>query len=276
MSELNPNRISDHYSRPGLLEAILEGLQNAGKIPEHFDYDDLSPVDHFHTLGKEATVALAELAQIPSGSKVLDVGGGLGGPARMLAAEYGCHVTVVDLTESYCQVGTLLTERAGLDDRVTFKAGNALALPFEDGQFDVVWTQHCNMNIADKERMYREIARMLRPGGMLAFHEIMAGPVQPAHFPVPWASVPELSFLLPPEEVGRLIEQAGLTIDELRDGTALACDWYRERLGGAPAPPPPLGLHLLVGPNSPAVFRNVLRNYQEGRTVVIQAVCHKQ
>ena len=277
MSDTSHNhRISHHYERAGLADAILGGLREAGKNPDRFGYDDLAPVDHFHTLGKEATEALARLAAVKPGTRVLDVGGGLGGPARMLAAEYGCDVTVVDLTEAYCRLGELLTERAGLSDRVRFRQGDGLSLPFEDHSFDLVWTQHCTMNIPDKARLYRELARVLPRGGRLAFHEIMAGPVQPVRFPVPWASTPELSYLRPPAEVHALIDAAGLQVTEFRDGTAAACGWYRERLAGAPPTPPPLGLHLLVGPDSAVIFDNVLQNYEQGRTVVIQAVCVKR
>ena len=214
------SRINGHYARPGLTDAILRGLRDAGKDPAQCSYDDLSPVDHFHTLGKQATIELATLARVATGTRVLDVGGGLGGPARMLAAEYGCEVAVLDLTEVYCRIGELLTERAGLTDRVSFRQGDALNLPFEDASFDLVWTQHCTKNLEDKARLYRELARVLRPEGALAFHEIMAGPMQPIHFPVPWASAPELSFLQPPATVCSLIEEAGLAIEEFRDGTA--------------------------------------------------------
>lgn len=269
------SRINSHYARPGLADAIFNGLRGVGKNPNHFDYDDLSAVDQFHTMGKQATVELAELARVSPGTRVLDIGGGLGGPARMLAAEYGCEVTVLDMTEEYCRVGELLTERAGLGDRVTFRHGDALELPFEDESFDLVWTQHCTMNIENKMQLYQEISRVLRPAGRLALHEIMVGPKQPVHFPVPWASAPELSFLQPPAAVRRLIEQNGLAIVEFRDGTATACGWFREHYGSAPETPPPLGLHLLVWRDFKSVFENVLRNFEERRVVVIQGVCCK-
>lgn len=270
------DRLNRHYARPQLADAIWGGLKGAGIDPEHFAYDALSPLDHFHTLGKEASDKLARLANPRPGAKVLDIGGGLGGPARMLAAEYGCEVTVLDVTEAYCRIGAVLTQRAGLSDRVRFRQGDALDLPFEADSFDCVWTQHCTMNIDDKAGLYREIARVLRSGGKLASHEIMAGPVQPIHFPVPWAAEPELSFLVTPAETHHLLERVGLQVLRLDNDTATACAWYRDKLAAAPATPPPLGLHLLVGENSPRVFDNVLRNYEEGRTAVIQVIGAKR
>lgn len=269
------HRINRHYGRPALADTILDGLRSAGKDPEHFVYDDLSPVDQFHTLGKQATLDLAALAGLAPGTRVLDLGGGLGGPARMLAAEYGCQVTVLDLTAEYCRIGELLTARVGLSDQVAFHQGDALDIPFEDQSFDLVWTQHCTMNIEDKSRLCSEVRRVLRRQGRLALHEIMAGPNQPIYFPVPWASVPELSFLQPPDVMRGVIEGHGFEVIEMRDGTPAAVNWFRERLSGTPTAPPPLGLHLLVGPESRRIFENVLRNYAEGRTVVIQAVCQK-
>ena len=136
--------------------------------------------DHFHSGGKAATVRLARLFGARPGLRVLDVGGGLGGPARTLAVEYGCDVTVVDLTESYVHAARVLTARLGLGERVRHEVGDALALPYPDGAFDVVWTQNSGMNIADKRRLYEGFHRVLRPGGLLALQEPMAGPVQPA------------------------------------------------------------------------------------------------
>jgi SAM-dependent methyltransferase len=140
---------------------------------------------------------------------VLDVGGGLGGPARTLARELGCRVTVLDLTEAYCRMGEELTRRTGLAGQVEFRHGTALQMPFADAAFDVVWTQHSSMNVEDKERLYREIQRVARPGGRLAIHEIMAGAASPVHFPVPWAGDPSLSFLRPAEAVRRLLAGLG-------------------------------------------------------------------
>src|SRR5438874_27843 len=160
--------------------------------------DDLAPADQSHGGGKGATERLARLVGLKPGTRVLDVGGGLGGPARTLAGQFGCRVTVVDLTEAYVRTGAALTARLGLDDRVTHRVGDALALDVGAEPFDVLWTQNSGMNIADKERLYGGFARALRPGGLLVIQEPMAGPVQPVVFPVMWARDASASFLRAP------------------------------------------------------------------------------
>jgi SAM-dependent methyltransferase len=260
--------ISSHYGKQGLLQSILAGLRAAGKDPDRLTAEDLAPCDHFHLRGRDATLELLRLSGLRAGERVLDVGGGIGGPARTLA-EAGCSVTVLDLTEEFCRTGAALTERVGLADRVTFRHASALAIPFEDGAFDAAWTQHSSMNVEDKERLYAEIGRVVRHGGLLAMHEIMAGPASPPHFPVPWASVPEISFLRAPDVVRRLIVARGFRERVWRDSSTAALAWLRERLA---ATPPPLGLHLLLGPAAGEMLHNVARNLEESRIAVIEAV----
>src|SRR3989449_73740 len=172
-----------YWEREGLESAILGALAGAGRDVDALTIDDLAPADHFHGGGKAATDRLARLAGIRPGMRVLDVGGGLGGPARTLAATCGAHVTVVDVTESFVRTGAALTARLGLADRVEHRVGDALELDVPAASFDLVWTQNSGMNIADKERLYRGFARALRPGGVLATQEPMAGSVQPATVP---------------------------------------------------------------------------------------------
>jgi SAM-dependent methyltransferase len=209
--------------------------------------------------------------------RVLDVGGGLGGAARVLAREFGCPVTVLDLTTEYCRVGEQLTAWTGLADRVTFRHGNALDMPFAAESFDLVWTQHLTMNIADKARLYAEIHRVLRPGGRLALHEILAGPEAPVLFPVPWARGPGISFLRPPAAVRALLADAGFRELAWEDETEVGATWFRERAAAvAGRPPPPLGLHLLLGDDLPAMLANLARNLAEGRVMVVRAVFARQ
>jgi SAM-dependent methyltransferase len=217
-----PHAVDAHYGRKDVGETILAGLRAAGKNLDALTPDDLAPVDHFHLRGKEATLELARRAGITRGLRVLDVGGGIGGAARTLASTFGCTVTVLDLTEEYCRVGETLTGLVGLSHLVTSRHGSSLAMPFEDGTFDLVWTEYSSMNVAEKEQLYSEIHRVLPSGGRLALHEIMAGPVQPIHFPVPWARDPAISFLRPPEEVRSLLARAGFREVEWVDVTHLA------------------------------------------------------
>jgi SAM-dependent methyltransferase len=182
---------------------------------------------------------------------------------------------VLDVTEEFCRAGEMLITRTGLEDLVSFRHASALDMPHSDASFDAVWMQHSSMNIADKERLYAEIQRVLRPGGQLALHEIMAGPVAPIHFPVPWASGPEINFLRPPEVVRTLITVIGFEESAWIDETASAVRWFKERLAAADAASgelPPLGLHLVLGADLGQMFRNLARNLQEDRVVVVQGV----
>ena len=186
--EETDGRISGHYGWSGLMARIEQELRHHGIDPQQVTVDQLAPVDNYHWHRLAGTLALARLAAITSTDRVLDVGGGIGGPARQLAHRFGCQVTVLDLTPAYCAVGERLTTWTQLTDRVSFVCGNALAMPFPDGSFDVVWTQHASMNIPDKPRLYSEVARVVRRGGRFALFDVLAGPHQPIHFPVPWAS----------------------------------------------------------------------------------------
>lgn len=261
-----------NYAADDLAAKIIASLRAAGKDPVTLTPDDLAPVDQFHTGGVKATRQLMERAGLRPEMRVLDVGGGLGGPARTLATTVGCHVTVLDLMEEYCRVGEMLTARTGLSDRVIFWQGDALAMPFADETFDAVWTQHSSMNIANKEALYAEIYRVLRPGGRLALHEIMAGPVQPIHFPVMWAHDATASFLHPPEAVRAILGATGFVERSWADMTAPALVWFQT---ARPAPPagdtPPIGLNLLLSDFGTRV-RNVRRNLAEHRITLIQGV----
>jgi MPBQ/MSBQ methyltransferase len=258
---------------PDLGARILACLQAAGKDLDRLTLDDLAPVDQFHTGGKGATLGLLDLAGLHAGMEVLDVGGGLGGPARLLASVAGCHVTVLDLTEAYCQAGTMLTRRLGLAGRVTFCQSDALAMPFGAEQFDAVWLQNVSMNIADKAGLFAEIHRVLKPEGCLAFQDIMAGPVQPVVFPVPWARDASFNFLWPPDEMRTLLGEIGFQErawielppparpEDARPGPAVS--------GASPAT---LSYQVLLGDAYPEMARNSVRNREERRTVMVQAV----
>lgn len=273
---MGPASVEQHYTRGGLVEAIRAALRAAGKEPEHAAPADLAPVDEFHVRGREATLELAAKLEPKPGDRVLDIGSGLGGASRALAAAYGCRVTGIDLTDEYCRTAATLAGWVGLGGRAEYRQADALDPPFGAGTFDLAWAQHAAMNIADKARLYAEARRVLKPGGRFALHAVLQGRGGPAHFPVPWAREPAISHLVTPDELRRLLEGAGFEILRWRDTAVAGRDWYvaisrRIREGGLP----PLGHGLLLGPGFAQMADNQRRNLEEDRIALVEAVCRK-
>lgn len=269
--------VQTHYDAiTNLGERILSALQQMGRDIDALTPTDLAPIDEFHIRGREATQELAAHAGVVSDWTVLDVGSGLGGSARYLTSEYGCQVTGIDLTQTYCDVATMLSQRLGLGSRTVFHQGSALAMPFADATFDLVWTEHAQMNIANKEGLYAEMARVLKPGGRVAFHDIFQGPGGEVYFPVPWAVEPSISHLITPDALGVLLESIGLRVLHWYDVTQEALEWFRRRVEQLKVHgPSPLGMHLLAGADPRMRQENQVRNLKEGRVVLVQAVLEK-
>ena len=275
-----PSQVSEtvqaHYTRSGLASLILDALEKTGKDLNRLTPEDLAPIDQFHIRGRAATLELARAAKVDSTKRVLDVGSGVGGTSRCLAREFGCRVTGIDLIDEYCNAATMLSGRTGLAGLVDHRQGDATNLPFPDASFDTVWTEHVAMNIADKPRLYEEMHRVLKPGGTLAIHDILAGPSGPVHFPVPWARTPEASFLATPDELRGLLENAGFDIETWSDTTDAARAWFvalaeKIRKDGVA----PLGIHVLLGSDFPAMAQNQRRNLEEERIVLAQIVARR-
>lgn len=264
--------VETHYSRRGLTEIIDKALSEAGANVSRPDLEALAGVDHFHTRGLDATREFFQRADFAAGDHILDIGSGLGGPARYLAHSRGCRVTGLDLTPAYCEVAEELTARVGLSEHVRFRQGNALEMPFGDAAFDGAYTQHVNMNIADKPRLIREIRRVLKPGGRLAMFEILAGNGQPLRFPVPWARTADISFLATQDRLRELLTASGFTIEQWEDQTTLATEVYSTLQELGEEAPPPVGLHLLMGAEMKDMIANYLDNLQQGRLRVLQMV----
>lgn len=263
---------AQHYAREGELTGrILSALTAADKDIEALAVEDLVPFDQFHTRGQLATTELAQLLSPQAGQRLLDLGCGIGGPARWLAASCGCEVVGLDLTEVYCRTARDLSARVRLDRLTRFLCADAVHLPFAAASFDLVWTQHAAMNIADKARLYREVARVLKPGGRFGLYDIMAGPAGPPHFPAPWASEPAWSHLVPPEGVREAILATGLRQRHWRDLTAEAKAWS-EKLAAQAAGKSPAGQALILGPGFAAMLDNLRRSLLEDRVTVVQAV----
>jgi sarcosine/dimethylglycine N-methyltransferase len=261
-----------HYEKNETGASLLSKVTNIlDSLPDgSVDSSVLAGLDEFHVMGRVATEQLAQIAAIERGATILDAGSGLGGPSRYLAGTYGCRVIGVELSPSFVAVAQLLAQRTGLNALVSYQIGDLLALPFPDSCFDVVWTQHVVMNIPDRERVYREFRRMLRPGGKLAFYDVLAadGGLE-LHFPVPWAESSETSFLLTQDETSSVLVTAGFAITAWNDVTIEALNW----IGQQRPPTQGFNLGLVMGPRFGEMSANLARNIREGRIRFVMGVC---
>jgi sarcosine/dimethylglycine N-methyltransferase len=262
-------KVRDHYGAPNLTGRLKSALMALGPQDQALTVQQLGNLDQFHTRGLAASADLAALAGITAGMLVLDVGAGIGGPARFLAATRGCQVIGVDLSEGFVQAARYLTERTGQSGQVSFELASALELPFEAGRFDAVLLQHVAMNIADRAQLYREIRRVLKPGGRFATFDVVLEGGEP-HYPVPWARTPQASFLLTAAETGAAIEQAGFRTLVWQDDTEAAKAWFAELRASGPPPSPNLG--LVMGPDIAELAANLGRNLMQGRLGILTAV----
>jgi sarcosine/dimethylglycine N-methyltransferase len=261
--------VRDHYRATGLTERLKTALTVFGPEDQRLTPLQLGALDQFHTRGLAATAELAKLAGITAGMSVLDVGSGVGGPARFLAATYGCPVTGVDLSEPFVDAARYLTGRTGQSGQVSFQTASALELPFDDGRFDVALLQHVAMNISDRPRLYREVRRVLKSGGRFAIFDVVLNSGEP-HYPVPWARTPATSFLLTAAATREAIEPAGFRMLAWQDDTEAAKAWIAMLRASGPPPTPNLG--VVMGPDFAQLSANLGRNLMEGRLGILTAV----
>ena len=210
--------IDAHYSAEDIETRILDALRAAGLNPDQrLSPEELGALDHFHTGGFPASLLLQELAQIRAEDRVLDIGAGLAGPARMLATSPGCRVDCIELTADYCAGAELLNRLTGLEDLIGVHEGSALDMPFPDNSFEVAWMQNVGMNIEDKRGLYTEVCRVLKPNGRFAFQEMAAGETESSYFPLPWATDPADNLLVSAEEMHSLLGESGFVAEYYED-----------------------------------------------------------
>jgi SAM-dependent methyltransferase len=259
-----------HYSARDIEARILAAVRAAGLNPEQrLSPEELGALDHFHTGGFRASLELLELAQIQAEDRVLDIGAGLAGAARLLASAVGCRVDCIELSPDYCAGAVLLNRLTGLDDRIEVHQGSALDLPFPDDSFDAVWMQNVGMNIADKRKLYAEVCRVLKPDGRFVFQEMAAGEAATSYFPLPWATDPADSFLVSAEEMRAVLGESGF-IAELFEDTSDA-HLSMTTTNATPAAPGQLGLAVFVD-NLAQKAGNARRSLQEGQIRLVRGV----
>jgi len=256
-----------HYSARDIETRILAAIRAAGLDPEQrLSPEELGALDHFHTGGLRASLELLELAQIRAEDRVLDIGAGLAGAARLLSSARGCRVDCVELSPDYCVGAVLLNRLTGLDARIEVHKGSALDLPFADDSFDAAWMQNVGMNIEDKQKLYAEVFRVLKPGGRFAFQETAAGEAATSYFPLPWATDPADSFLVSAEEMCSLLSESGFLAEIFEDTS----DAHLSRTS-AEAAPSPLTLGVYVD-NLAQKAGNARRSLQEGQIRLVRGV----
>ncbi|WP_433755389.1 class I SAM-dependent methyltransferase [Nocardia sp. CA-135398] len=251
-------------SRLGIERALIAAGRDLGKLR----LEDVALVEDFHTMGRIATYQLVDLTGLTQRSRVLDAGSGIGGTARFIADRCGCPVTAVDLTADYCDTAEWLNELVGLRDRIAVHRADVTALPFADGSFDVTFSQHVQMNVADKDLLYREARRVLVAGGLLAIWDITAGSGGDPGYPLPWAERPEQSHLVTSNALRGAIQTAGFVIEQCNDRTEQAAATMRAILD---SPPDPIGLHAFV-PNFAEKAENLTRGLADGTLRAVQVI----
>lgn len=242
------SEVTAHYSRSGLEQAILDALAASGKDIDRLTPEDLSGADEFHFGWRQATIEFAEVLAFPRGARILDIGSGIGGPARHFAEASSVSVTGIDLTEDYVAAANALTRRLGLADRASFRQANALDMPFADRSFDGAYTIHVAMNIADKAKLFAETRRVLKPGARFGIYDIMRGKPGDLSYPMPWATTGATSFVETPATYRALLAAAGFRIDSERDRSGMVLTLVAGmRDKAAKEGPPPLDLHAVMG-----------------------------
>jgi ubiquinone/menaquinone biosynthesis C-methylase UbiE len=268
------DKVASHYAGGGdLASTIAESLREAGKDIDKLGTADLATVDEFHIRGRKATLELAHSLGLVASSHVLDIGSGLGGPARTVAETYGCRVTGIDLTPAFCDAASTLSGWVGLDDRVAFRQGDATSLPFDEAEFDAAMTIHVAMNIAAKDRMYAEARRVLKPGGRFAVYDVLQGEGGEVLFPVPWAREPSISYLATPDAMESLLASAGFRTLAVNDSTEESLGWFEAMAARMAQAMPAVTFQSFLGDDFPTMARNQVSNLRDRRIRTVTYIC---
>lgn len=253
--------VSQHYTHGNLLAALLDAVQRAGKNLDALTYADLAVVDEFHIGGRPATKALAEQIDLPAGARVLDIGSGIGGPARFFAAERGWRMEGIDLTAEYVEAAQALSQKVGMADKVSFRQASATALPFPDGTFDGATMLHVGMNIADKPAVFAEVRRVLKPGGLFAIYDAMRQSDGAFAYPVPWSSEPATNHIATPEAYKAALRAAGFEVVKERDRREFALQSMQQRIQQTAQP---IGLPVVMGATAAQKLANMRKMMEAG------------
>lgn len=270
------NSVIHQYTRENIYETIVKRLHEQGVEKNKITREHISSVDEFHIKGAEVSLEMAKEAELSKELKVLDVGCGIGGPARMIADVFGCSVTGVDLTNEFIRTASLLSQLVGLSGKTEFMTADATELPFEDNTFDVVWTQHAQMNIEEKEKLYSEIHRVLKREGRFIYYDIFSSEKEDLKFPLPWADDSSISFLIELNDFGRLMKETGFKELLRKERTSDSIDFFEtvfenNKKEGSPK----IGLNIFMTEQTSLKLSNLLNNLSENKLKVQSGIYQK-
>lgn len=270
--------LTNHYAADGIRERLEASLAEAGLDSGALTWQQLAQLDQFHTRGLQAVKELGDLLELEPNQKVLDLGSGLGGPARYLAAVKNCQVVGIDLTPIYVEIAQYLSDRCGLSEKTSFVQGDAAQLKFDDNSFDATITVHVSMNIKEKDGFYAGVHRVLKPGGRFAIYDVANGDVQPVLYPTGWSSEAETSYLSTLAETEHQLKSAGFSIETFEDATQEALDWLEMiqalQTSATDSPKQP-ELRAVIGSRFGPIFKTMAQNFVEGRTRIVRALVRK-
>lgn len=268
--------ISDHWGKGDVYSRILETMELAGIDPNTLTIEQLAPVDHFHARGFPATVELADALPIREGDTLVDIGCGIGGPARYLAKRFNCRVEGIDITAPFIDAANKLSALVAMQDAVRCQHGDGQNLPYKDETFDGGYSQHVLMNVPDRTTFFAEAFRVLKPGAFFALTEHGLGPVGEPHHPVPWSEDGSGAYLMRPLDTVDILKETGFRNVEVTDTGEKYLQGYKAAMAlAAKGEAPVFGTHILLGELAPQIVKNAARNIEERRTQPVQIICRK-
>lgn len=268
--------ISDHWGKGDVYSRILETMELAGIDPNTLTIEQLAPVDHFHARGFPATVELADALPIREGDTLVDIGCGIGGPARYLAKRFNCRVEGIDITAPFIDAANKLSALVAMQDAVRCQHGDGQNLPYKDETFDGGYSQHVLMNVPDRTTFFAEAFRVLKPGAFFALTEHGLGPVGEPHHPVPWSEDGRGAYLMRPSDTVDILKETGFRNIEVTDTGEKYLQGYKAAMAlAAKGEAPVFGTHILLGELAPQIVKNAARNIEERRTQPVQIICRK-